>query len=454
MLVFGCIGLLIGLIYLLLLAYDSRSGQASDRLINGYAYPTIIRLVWIIWLSSFLLYLGLSSRRKLIQNIALSISTIAVLLLLLEVGAHSLIRMGTLGPVDMEFRRYHISPSIASREPLYWGDFSQHSGRWRAARASYSARLCSGDSVFQQTNSVGASDRERTVQKSRPNQKRVITLGDSFMEGMLVNHDDRLSNRLEAVTGREHLNFAVNGTSPINYYLVYKSIAKRFEHDVVLVGLLPANDFQDYTPAEAYTLAEWPIYRPYWHGQHPDYTLKYSLSNIDQSLSHNHQTPAKLLRTVDSVYNHLSFTDQVKASLLLNSGLYKVIQKLSLQVATTKGRMTRYEQFSDAEFGYMRYSLEQLVKEANGKKIVFLSIPIQNDIEAIRNGHKNQLDSRLRQFCDQHGILFIPLLPAFMKYRGNLSDLYVPCDGHWSKKGERFVSDVLLKNPQYQSLLN
>lgn len=118
----------------------------------------------------------------------------------------------------------------------------------------------------------------------------------------------RVSNRLETATGREHLNFAVNGSSPINYCLVYKNIAKRFEHDIVLVGLLPANDFQDYTPTEAYALVEWPIYRPYWHGQYPNYGLKYSLNNINQPISRNGQTPAKLIRTVDSVYSQLPFT--------------------------------------------------------------------------------------------------------------------------------------------------
>lgn len=453
LLVFGGIGLLIGLLYLFLHYYDSRSAR-PDGLVNGYAYHTITRLVGMIWVSSLLLYFGLSSHRRISQNVALSVSTTVILLLLLEVGAHSLIRMGTFGQVIVEFRRYYITPDIASNKPLFWGDFNEQTGRWRTAHTNYSALYCGGDSVHRRTNSVGASDQERTLLRSNPNKKRVVVLGDSFMEGMLVNYDERMSNRLEAVTGREHLNFAINGSSPINYYLIYKSIAKRFEHDVVLVGLLPANDFQDYTPAEAYTLVEWPIYRPYWSGQYPHYTLKYSLNNINQSISRNNRTPGELLKTVDSVYRRLPFADQFKADVLSNSGVYKVAQSLASRMAVTNGRMTHYEQFSDAEFNHMRYSLDQLVKEAAGKKVVFLSLPIQNDIDAVRNGHKNQLDGRLRQFCNQKGILFIPLLPEFLKYKGNMADLYVTCDGHWSKKGEQFVSDALLRNPQYQALLN
>lgn len=191
-LVFGCIGLLIGLIYFSLQAYDTHFSKA-DGLINRYAYRNIIRLTATSWLVSFLLYLGLSSRRKIIQNTALSLSTTAVLLLLLEAVAHILIGMGTFGRISIEFRRYHISVAIAdpNREPLFWGGFSEQTGRWQAANARYSALYGSGDSVFRHTNSVGASDRERAVQKSSPDQKRVITLGDSFMEGMLVNDRDR-----------------------------------------------------------------------------------------------------------------------------------------------------------------------------------------------------------------------------------------------------------------------
>lgn len=454
-LVFGGIALLIGLIYLVLYGYDSRSPGGADGLVNRYAYHNIVRLAGALWLVGFLLYLGLTARRKAIQNTALSITTTVVLLLLLEAGAHALIGAGVFGRVGIEFRRYYINPMIGdpNRKPLFWGDFSEQTGRWRAARRTYSALNCAGDSVFRQTNSVGASDRERTVQKNSPDQKRVLVLGDSFMEGMLTNYNNRVSNRLEVATGREHLNFAVNGSSPLNYYLVYKSIAKRFEHDVVLVGLLPANDFQDYTPAEAYKLVEWPIYRPYWAGQYPRYALKYSLNSIGQSISRDDRMPAELLKTVDSVYSHLPFADQVKADVLLNSGLYRVVQQLSGRMAITNGRITRYEQFSEADLTYMRHSLDQLVREAKGKKVVFLTIPIQNDIDALRNGRKNHLDDRLRQFCHQRGILFIPLLPEFLAYKGNVADLYVACDGHWSEKGERFVSEVLLKNPEYQSLL-
>ena len=42
------------------------------------------------------------------------------------------------------------------------------------------------------------------------------------------------------------MNFATSQTfGPVQYLLVYQTLAKRFAHDVVLVGFLPENDFTD-----------------------------------------------------------------------------------------------------------------------------------------------------------------------------------------------------------------
>jgi hypothetical protein len=70
------------------------------------------------------------------------------------------------------------------------------------------------DTVKQHTsrsNSVGARDVERARTSTRP---RVVVLGDSFLEGWGVDEPERLSNRLEAATGVEHLNFAMAHFGP------------------------------------------------------------------------------------------------------------------------------------------------------------------------------------------------------------------------------------------------
>jgi small-conductance mechanosensitive channel len=133
---FSTICLFISILYLLLQVYDNRFSK-TDQLINGFAFRNILIYVFIVCLIFFLLYRGLTSRYKFVQNTALSLSAVVFLLLLLEVGAHILIRMEVFGKLEIKFRRFYIGPDVANREPLFWGDFSEATGRWRATNASY-----------------------------------------------------------------------------------------------------------------------------------------------------------------------------------------------------------------------------------------------------------------------------------------------------------------------------
>src|SRR5258708_2724871 len=116
-------------------------------------------------------------------------------------------------------------------------------------------------SVQYTTNSYGARDVERSLHFSKP---RTVVLGDSMIEGLGLADQDRLTNILEKDTGREYLNFGTSGDfGPLQYALLYKTLAAKFDHDTVVVGLLPDNDFHDMSP-------EWgkvhhaDRYRPYF----------------------------------------------------------------------------------------------------------------------------------------------------------------------------------------------
>ena len=112
------------------------------------------------------------------------------------------------------------------------------------------------------TNSYGARDVERTMRPSLP---RAVVLGDSFIEGMAVPAEDRLTNLLEKDTGREHLNFGTGGDfGPLQYSLLYKTMAADFDHDLVIVGVLPDNDFHDMSLSYWKARGKAGRYRPYY----------------------------------------------------------------------------------------------------------------------------------------------------------------------------------------------
>jgi len=105
---------------------------------------------------------------------------------------------------------------------------------------SRQAELCLD--VGYRFNSYGARDDERT----RIGKDRWIFLGDSFVEGNGVEEDKRISERLERLTGKQVLNFGMSGDfGPLQYLILYKNLASKFEHNGLMVGFLPDNDFTD-----------------------------------------------------------------------------------------------------------------------------------------------------------------------------------------------------------------
>lgn len=434
-------------LWLVCYVYERIWGNA-DGLLGGLVYKNVFITLLTLAGLGFMLSLGFTVRQKNIQNLTLSIFSSLFFIILLESAGHLAIKLKLITSSPVTFRRFYLSPAIQNIKPYPVGDLEPVAGRGHVPNGSYKFMNCLGDSIYWTFNSAGANDKQRSIVNPSPDKKRIAVIGDSFMEGFIVNNANRCSNILEKQTGLEHLNFAVSGSNPLHYYLKYKSKVKDYQPDVLVVGFLPANDFETWN--EAYSLVEWPIYTPYWQGKYPNYKLKYSLANINQSIIHGNHTQASLSRVIDSVYATLSFSGKLKADLLAHSSVFRLLGELNKN-KYEKGRFTRFEQFTDDEWAYVRFSLTKLIGEAKGRKIILLSIPTLWDIKALKNGEKNRLDPLLTTFCRQNGIEFIPLLPDFLRYKNNPQQLYVPCDGHWSVEGEAFTADLLLHNPVYRS---
>ena len=143
-----------------------------------------------------------------------------------------------------------VSGYIADRLPSYrWQNvkdqfYEPHSifGGWHVKNSRYKRDLSSV--ISYNANSYGAADIERSKENNSALQ-RVVVLGDSFVEGKGVDQSKRFTSIFEKESGHEYLNFGMSMFGPVQYYLVYKHLAKVFQHDVVLVGILPHNDFLD-----------------------------------------------------------------------------------------------------------------------------------------------------------------------------------------------------------------
>lgn len=438
-------------VWIICYTYDHVRGNA-DGFLGNIVYTTVFSMLLSVTGVGFLLSLGLTVRQKIIQNLALFTLSGLFFLVLLDGIGHLVLALKLVTSSPFAFRRFYISPEIGNIKPFPAGDLNSVTGRSHVPNGFYQFRNCEGDSIRWLFNSAGSNDRERSVSNPDPTKKRVALVGDSFLEGFMVNTNKRLSTLLEQKTGLEHLNFAVNSSSPINYYLTYKRIVKAYNADILIVGFLPANDFESYRESKSYGLVDWPVYNPYWQGTYPNYQLRYSLASVDQSICYGKHTQVSLRKVVDSVYSVLTLSARLKADFCANSSILRLLSERKAR-GYKAGQISSYEQFNEDDWHYASYSLIKLIQEAEGKKVIILSIPTLWDLTALKRGKVNRIDPLLAQFCHQNGVDFIPLASSFLAYKGNLAQLYVPCDGHWSVQGEAYAADVVFHHPVYQALV-
>jgi len=404
-----------------------------------------------------IIVLGTKSKYSLIKNTSFSVFVFVFLWVFIEFICWGMNKTNiiTLHNPRHELLFVDADATNNSQKP-FWGDYSKSSGRWRLPNDSLKKNRCDDNTLLSfKTNNVGARDKDRSL-KNYTNKKRIIFLGDSFVEGNMVNTPNRCSDILEKHTDLEHLNFGITGTSPINYYLMYKSLAKKFDHDVVIVGILPANDFDDFSDAEKEGLINYPILRPYWENKSHGYELKYTLASINQSYISLaiYNKPIEIYHTIDSIYHNLSFWKKLKNEFISNSYILGLVEEMSKEKRKENYSYAKgmFENYPKDKWGTFSHSLKKIIEEAKGKQVIILAFPVLKDIQSFNINHKNQLSIQLSSFCKKNNVGYIDLLPEFSRVK-NPSELYVECDGHWNEKGDKIAAEIILKNPIYQKAI-
>lgn len=129
-------------------------------------------------------------------------------------------------------------------------------------------------------NDYGARDKNHPQQSTN---RRVINIGDSFIEGYGVDTTHRLSNLLARETGRDVLNFGTSGSfGTTQMRLLYENKASQFDHNTVLVGLYPQNDFQE-EDLKLGKKSRADRYRPYLIEKDSSFQLTYFVDSLNKS---------------------------------------------------------------------------------------------------------------------------------------------------------------------------
>lgn len=305
----------------------------------------------------------------------------------------------------------------------FWADINPIWGTWHESYSKHNL-IKSCINVNYLANSYGARDKERSKESTK---KRIVALGDSFTEGYGVSDEKRVTNLLEKGTKLEVMNFATSGGFGVTQeYLVYKNLAKQFDHQVVLIGILPFNDFYDDDPEYGKKVYS-KRYKPYYVGEYPNYSLQYN--NPFQTI----KNPTKaLLRGYTYTFNAW---ERLVSVLLI---------KLNTTDQNSKGYSGYYD-YTASQLNRSIFALSNIKDEAKGKQVVFFTIPVISDFIRYKESSKFEppLSKALKEFAKNNGITYIDLLPEMID--GNWEMYKLPCDNHWSEYGNGVVADILMR---------
>jgi hypothetical protein len=349
---------------------------------------------------------------------------ILITLVLLEL---SLFAASKLGVLNMDLPSY----TLANVSP-FWSDTNKDFGVWHPASSQYRHTRSCFDVTYR-SNAHGMRDRERALQSPEP---RVVVLGDSFVEGFGVADAARLTDLLEAKTGLAHMNFGTSGNFGLTQSLVlYKAFARQFEHQAVVLGILPDNDFTDDNWENADTVYR-NRYRPYLVGPYPNYELRYSNPNVIAAKVNDFGKVAELLL--------LEFSYTARA--------YSFLQTYRKAVRETKTpgdkggekiRASRYFDYAPEEFDRMRYVIEQVVALASPRPVMVMSIPRLSDYaRAAKESRPAPLSEALHQLASKTGFTYVDLLERSAG-RANPAELFFKCDPHWNGNGHAMAAKEL-----------
>ncbi|MEM8863484.1 MAG: hypothetical protein AAGD96_34685 [Chloroflexota bacterium] len=280
------------------------------------------------------------------------------------------------------------------------------------------------------TNSYGSRDAERALSSSST---RVIVLGDTMMEGMGVDVSYRISNLLESRSGIEHLNFSLKNTGSLHHLETYKALASEFDHDAIIVGLFPYDDFID-ADMDKKTKFDASYSGQFLIGDYPNYEIVTHVPEIQKN------------------------DDFVYVEALLHEYTYSWHFLLYLRNRSKSKSFdspSAYYFHAEDEFLKFSYPLEQLALLAPDKDIYLVSIPYLNDLKSYQNGTTAPFTQKMSDFADQYSnVMYFDLLQPISGHASdNPEELYFSCNKqHFSEQGYSLTADILYESlPIYAS---
>jgi hypothetical protein len=304
-----------------------------------------------------------------------------------------------------------------------WGSWHKPNAADRHQSTCFDVRYAS--------NAIGARDTAFEHAKT-DGKTRYVLIGDSFAEGYGVNFDDMAQTQLEKLTGVDIYNFGSDGFfGPVQYYLVYKDLAKQFEHEGVILFFLPANDFtdNDYT----YWKNDPPWYRPYYRKLGDG---RYDIFYPEEAV------PTDQYEEIDGhSFKQLLIQNLTRYTFTANT--VRTIKYLFSSNPLDKFGYSGYFDATQEQQQAALYFVEKLVQEAAPRRVTVLVIPNREDMNRIRSGKSYKDQYWFNKLRSMMASADMELIDMADHMPDDYASLFLPCDNHWNALGNLAAAKLI-----------
>lgn len=325
------------------------------------------------------------------------------------------------------------------------------------------------------TNSLGFKDKSNRKIARSTEKRRIVFIGDSFTEGILLEYQDTFVGRIDSavsVQNIEVLNAGRVSYSPIIYWRKLKylieNVKLKFDELVVFIDISDIDDEASYYDLSIDENVIDQIIEPIIEPR--DYGISWLISNqnienIRLFLRNNFIIMSAGINWIHDII----FQDTLELQKANSDSLENSNQEEIDTTSTTKNDNTwdivladRRANWTVDEEYYKEYGIrgkprmikymDKLVKLTTEGDIdltvVVYPWPSQIWYEDLKSMHVQIW----QDWCDQNDVNFINLFPAFVKINIDetkkldiISKYFVPYDLHFNKEGNKLVADEFLK---------
>lgn len=269
------------------------------------------------------------------------------------------------------------------------------------------------------------------------NELRIAFIGDSYTAGEGVANEMRFSDIVSKAFAAKSYNWGLSASGVDQQYLIYKDIASKFDHDVLVISPHIIDIYRNTIPArvsiEGQTGKEILVPKPY-----------FTLEN-DQLIRHNYPVPIER-KIVEGFYGkeNLVSPNEFSKKMFHKYVPQRIKDKLlKIQSIEHKG----YENENDPRWILMRSLLEAIIEKAGNIPIILAPLPYHQT-------HKNpKYKDRFKNLAKKYkNVIFVDIQKKF-KTIPNSDDLDFPKDGHYSEFGNQVIADEIIRVIEQKGIL-